>query len=162
MGSRRILIIRATPRTGSNLLMCSLQQHPEVVSAGEIAVTSRMDCWDSLKDHWNLCKTCYLDPLPVEDAKTVCLFREDKKAQLESYRKACRTGEWMHGMPLNKIKPVANFLELVEETFWAIAPQSDLVVSYESLVNRWEKTIETILDIWGMEKRPIAKAIQKQ
>lgn len=166
MGNGRILTIRTTPRTGSNLLMHSLAKHPQVKSAGEYYCMEESRCtveaWSNKKsDDWNLTKTFYLEE-PPKPGLTIFLHRRDTQAQYASYLKACQTGAWMQGMKSEPVEPIPYFLDKVNDTFHRVARHCDFVLAYEDLVANWDWTIEAIQSLWGIEKIPLPMATIRQ
>ncbi len=166
MGYQRILTIRTTPRTGSNLLMHSLALYPEAKSAGEYYCNDASRCspldWSNKKSgEWNLTKTFYLQE-PPKPGPSIFLYRKDVNSQYQSYLKACETGEWLQGMKSPPVTPIPNFLEMVCRTTEKVGPICDLVLAYEDLVLQWETCIASILDLWGVSNIPLKMATTKQ
>lgn len=191
MDSNKRLIIRTTPRSGSNLLCHSLAQHPEVRYAGEYfnpdPERTLPEFWDNrLSGNWNLTKLMYLEPIPntiysankftqtyddyssldvpVLSYNPVCifLFRENIQAQHESYIRACRSGEWVNGLTVDSIEPLSDFIERVQITNTELINHCRYHVSYEELISNWDNVISKILDIMQWEPMSLPPALTKQ
>jgi len=81
----------------------------------------------------------------------VYLYRENRNAQLASWEKASRTGEWLAGYFSEPTDFPANAVELIEQAKSIYKPIAKVVLSYETLIADWEATIARILAIagWG-------------
>lgn len=101
------------------------------------------------------------DEVPF-DGLLVGLFREDIDAQLNSWEKACTTGEWMHGAKLSPTPFPENARQLIIETNYRIDGICDLVFSYETLVSQWSDLVAVILQSAGWRVLPICMATIKQ
>jgi len=184
------LIIRTTPRSGSNLLCHSLAQHPEVKYTGEYfnpdPERTLPEFWNNRMTYWNLTKLMYLEPIPnavysenkftqtYDDYSSldvpllsynpVCLFlfRENIEAQHESYRRACRSGEWVEGLTVDPIEPLVDFVERVQVTNTELINQCRYHISYEELLSNWDDVISKILDIMQWKPMNLPPALTKQ
>jgi len=190
MDSNKRLIIRTTPRSGSNLLCHSLAQHPEVKYTGEYfnpdPKRTLPEFWNNRMTYWNLTKLMYLEPIPnavySENKFThpdddyssldvpllsytpVCLFlyRENIAAQHESYLRACRSGEWVEGLTVDPIEPLVDFVERVQVTNTELINQCRYHISYEELLSNWDEVISKILDIMQWKPMNLPPALTKQ
>ena len=163
---RKPIIIIASPRVGSNLLMHSLSEHPQAVCGGEWYCKDEISChpdhWkNKLTQHCNLIKLCMDDPVPF-DGLLVGLKREDIGAQLRSWQKACDTGTWMKYQIGEPSKYPSDAVEKIVRTNKRIAEECDLVFSYETLVDQWDYLIEQILKSANWAICKIEKATEKQ
>lgn len=185
------LIIRTTPRSGSNLLCHSLSQHPEIKYAGEYfnpdPERTLQEFWDNrMSGNWNLTKLMYLEPIPNSNYHSnkfsvtyddyssldvpllsynpVCLFlfRENIAKQHESYLRACRSGEWVNGLTVDPIEPLVDFVERVQVTNTELINQCRYHISYEELLSNWDDVISKILDIMQWKSMSLPPALTKQ
>jgi len=141
------LIICCTPRTGSNWLQSELAKEPGRISGGEWYQRTE---WRNQPDVWinkqrrptlcNLLKVFAWDHRePTFDnvlgsGRIIYLYRENRAAQLASWRKACETGMWTpesNPVPVPFPEDAENQIELAEKLF---RERSSTVVSYESLL----------------------------
>lgn len=146
--------------------MHSLANHPEVTCAGEFYCNEQNRCdlqhWKNKQSgNWNLTKTFFLQE-PPKPSITIFLYRSNTEAQLESYLKACSTGQWMPGMVSPPVTPLPNFLEQVQQTKDKIAPVCDLCFAYEELLSNWDQVLSKVLDIMQWVQQPLPKALHKQ
>jgi len=185
------LIIRTTPRSGSNLLCHSLSQHPEIKYTGEYfnpdPERTLQEFWDNrMSGNWNLTKLMYLEPIPNSNYHSnkfsvtyddyssldvpllsynpVCLFlyRENIAEQHESYLRACRSGEWVNGLTVDPIEPLVDFVERVQVTNTELINQCRYHISYEELLSNWDDVISKILDIMQWKSMSLPPALTKQ
>lgn len=166
------IVVCTTPRTGSNLLVHSLAEHPLAVSASEwfnetmggpYALNRR-----ERPEECNLLKLMYYDRnKPGFDAVyrsgfRVFLYRKDRDAQLASWRRACATGlwmaEWEKGEP-SKFPVDAN--EQVDNARRAFRYESHMVLSYEQLVDHWDDAIANILKLAEWPAAKIVKSLRR-
>lgn len=156
---KRILII-ATPRTGSNLLLDSLATHPEAVTGGEWLAPEPLK-FNSLDAIRNLstgvdCNLFKVFASQLYDARfrhllsrcecVVYLYRKDIDAQVRSWMRACDTGIWVNEQPWPN--PCDQPLKPKEHIFSArIEAMSIATISicYETMVTKWDATISYIL-----------------
>lgn len=162
------IIIIASPRVGSNLLMHSLAEHPDAVCGGEWHCVDEISC---RQDHWrnkhfrkcNLIKIMFQEEIPFPGL-LVGLFREDIESQLASWKKACDTGIWMTGQTVqpSPFPCLQDAREKIICTNKRLYECCDLVYSYESLVNHWDHIVKIILTEANWPIVRINKAISKQ
>jgi LPS sulfotransferase NodH len=169
----KTIVVLTSPRTGSNLLVDSLGRHPQAISAGEwfnnecepfVVENKKLGV-----DGCNLVKFCGIQAyVPVVKrlirspaALKVYLFREDVDAQIESLRKACRTGKFVEELPGppkpfpdDPMKPI----RLAEQHF---REPADFVVSFEQMVSNWDAVIRQILLAAGWDDVPVSQARTK-
>ena len=187
MGSPK-LIIRTTPRTGSNLLCHSLATHPDVRYAGEYYNNDISRIYpeylnNRISGNWNLTKTLYLEPIPPKlfssttvlpkyspsvysepipyTPVTVFLYRENISEQHASYLKACQTGEWIAGCFNTPEIPIKNFIELVQQTNTKLINICSYHISYEKLISYWDESITKILDMMKWKQQSLSQATQR-
>jgi LPS sulfotransferase NodH len=170
------IIIATTPRTGSNLLMYSLESHPNAISGGEwYAQKSRphlMTSWENKlmrPDKCNLLKVFSFDEHRptfkslITSGILVFLFREDQNAQIESWKRACKTGIWSEREPVGDPHPIPwvenDHISRAETLF---KDRADIVLSYEMLCNDWDTCIKEILTRASWPFIKIDKKINKQ
>lgn len=156
-------------------MMLSLAQHPLAVSGGEWfnPILERIDT-----DAWRRKQTgepCNLYKVfghqrdkPGFDAllsSSFCvhLYREDKSAQLASWRKACRTGQWTcrHSPGAFPLPFPLQAEEWVEQGD-AFVERCELAYSYECLISNWDACITEILLRARWPVMQLEKALEKQ
>lgn len=153
-------MILATPRTGSNLLLHSLENHPEAISAGEIRNDSAQRPlvhrwgWGEAVAKCNLCKFMWLGrngsdwfrDLHRADGLRVHLWREDRDAQVDSWLRACRTGQWTADGPRQRrVRPPSKPNRVIDAADAVFRSIADLTITYESLVDQWDAMTGGIL-----------------
>lgn len=170
----RKIVVLTSPRTGSNLLVNSLANHWQARSAGEW-YQSRLP--DSAKlnrirpdaiDTCNLFKLFSMDlgnadfAKIVDGAYVVYLYREDVRAQVASWRRACSTGVFSaEGRPRPQEMTVSDPWAAIGAAEDYLRPLADIVVSYEELVSDWNGTIARILSGAGWAVYDIPQAHRK-
>lgn len=157
------LLICATPRTGSNLLMLSLAQHPHFRLGGEWLVKRKAGTlynynlfklfYDSRKHHEH--------QQLIERCKTVFLYREDTEAQISSWIKACETGRWIQDCGEDPIKPPNNMLEQIKGAE-QLYGNSDIALSYEQIVSDWQASVNKCLWLVGLKSAYLPMCIKRQ
>ena len=182
------LIIRTTPRTGSNLLCHSLATHPDVRYAGEYYNNDISRIYpeylnNRISGNWNLTKTLYLEPIPPKlfssttvlptyspsvysepipyTSITVFLYRENISEQHASYLRACETGEWIAGCFNAPEIPIKDFVKTVQECNKELSKSCRYHISYEELLTSWDQVITKILDIMKWKHLVLSQATQK-
>lgn len=170
----RKVVILSTPRCGTNLLMLSLDSHPDAVCAGEVCnADAEPDLWghsgsrSEFIDSHNLFKvlSVYRSHSDFQQflgwGFRVYLYREDIDAQKRSWIKAATTGVWMDGQsrPYIAPKPTSDYMDA--EIAFAdrmMMRQADLVLSYETMVSQWDHTTRTIQKAawWPVKTLPMA------
>lgn len=138
------IIICTSPRTGSNLLVDSVAQHPDAVSASEWfnpkAPQYARKNRNERPDDCNLLKLMiYEHRRPAfrevfNSGIRVFLFREDVDAQIASWRRACRTGMWVDGVLDSPEKFPGNARQLIQKAENLFLPECHMSVSYECLI----------------------------
>lgn len=182
------LIIRTTPRSGSNLLCHSLAQHPDVRYAGEYYTEDTNRVYEDylenkLSGNWNLTKIFYLEPIPIKlfsginvssnttiphkdpsaySFVSIFLYRENIEAQALSYVRACTSGEWINGCFNEPEIPLDDFVERVKTSNTELINLCRYHISYEELISNWDDVISKILDIMQWKPMKIPQALQKQ
>ena len=172
------LVIGCSPRTGSNLLIDSLAQHPRALNGGEVFNIPLF--WTprvlGLKqrglcpiEHCNLFKLFPYDrghygfEQLLAEGKVIYLYRADRAAQLASWRKACETGVWYQGQAVpHKVPFLENANETIHLAETLFASRAALTLSYEKLVQDWSRSIAAILELAGWEDVPLGMALEKQ
>ena len=169
---QRILIL-STPRTGSNLLLDSLAEHPDAVTGGEIlsanalthnspaAIQNLIDGKECnlFKVHWS--QRHLLDWRLTDNSLIVHLYRRDIEAQLASWRKACKSGRWCRWDrdPLYADFPTnANHQIFESRIGWSAV--ADVSITYEHLIECWDATLDFLLRSAGWDAVPLAMAHQ--
>jgi LPS sulfotransferase NodH len=133
------LIICCTPRTGSNWLQGEIAKQPGRISGGEwyqrTEWRNQPDVWANKQRRPTLCNLIKIFAWdhrePTFDSvlgsgRIIYLYREDRAAQLASWRKACETGLWT---PDSKPVPVPfpddaeEQIELADQLFRPIAAE---------------------------------------
>ncbi len=167
------IVVATTPRTGSSLLVDSLGRHPKAISAGEWFNQDVEEFVRENKRHpesltrSNLFKV-FVNDFDEEvcrdifnDAYVVFLYREDKKAQINSWRKACETG-WFVAECRAEPRPMpkeAHFLiYYAHELFESLA---DYIISYERMTTCWDEVVSEILTAAEWDVVPIPQARMK-
>lgn len=171
----RSIVIVASPRTGSTLLMLSLQNHPQAVSGGEWfnPRLSEIDPEAWHRQHsgvaCNLFKVFGHERGNVGFSELLCeectvhLYREDKQAQLDSWRRACQTGQWVQGQ-----SPGAYIWEYPDDAEGMIAAgdamgaECEFSWSYEYLIANWDECVAAILQAADWPAMRLQMAIEKQ
>jgi len=146
--------------------MHSLAQHPNAFCAGEWHCNIETAChpthWSNKKNRrFNLIKICNLEPIPFVGL-LVGLYRKDRQAQIASWRKACKTGQWMEGSQLDPVEFPADAEQTIEASNARIHRVCDLIYSYEDMIEKWDRAISIILQRAGWQDIPLAMATTKQ
>jgi LPS sulfotransferase NodH len=171
---RRIVIV-ASPRTGSTLLLLSLRSHPLAVNGGEWfnprLAEINPEAWHRKQSAvpCNLVKIfgherhcAGFDEL-LSGACTVHLWREDREAQVASWRRACQTGQWVQGQ-----SPGAYIWEYPDDAEGMIAAgdamgaECEFSWSYEYLIANWDECVAAILQAADWPAMRLQMAIEKQ
>lgn len=170
------IIILTTPRTGSNLLLDSLAEHPQAVTGGEVLSGTPEFNSDKALDNLrasrtiNLCKI-FSDQLThprfrefwSPECCTVHLYRRDIAAQIASWRTACETGIWTEGEPYPHPQAVPlDMHDQIAASRCLLPRYSTIAICYESLVDQWDLTIEYILRTADWDVVPLAQMRAKQ
>lgn len=161
-------MICTSPRTGSNLLVDSLAQHPYAICAGEIC------CPDALEEYkanqskaFNLAKLFASDQHHpgfrdiLDGSLKVFLYRIDRKSQITSWLKACRTGQWVAEVQGRPISPPIDPDREIQETHQIFEPMCDMKIAYEDLIRDWDGTIASVLREAGWEPKKLPMARQR-
>jgi len=161
------LVVGTSPRTGSTLLVDSLWQHPEIVSAHEIfnpRVGDRPEGWNLCKVHSvNVDDPQFWELLCDRGVTVLFLYREDIDRQLWSWGHALETGRWVMERDDLRIKfempPRQWMLEMIELAEKVFRPRASMVLSYEKMVGNWDATVEKVLDLgnWSRTVLPMAR-----
>ncbi|MCC9655275.1 hypothetical protein [Rhodopirellula halodulae] len=172
------IVICSSPRCGTHLLLTSLASHSLAKSAGEVLNPEdgysdfklSRDRSIHIRQH-NLFKLLVLSRSLPDFGKyngfgfRVFMFRRDVEAQIDSWQRACATGRWTAQEPVsNRLKPVIPRAEMRRQIGIAddlFLRSSDLVISYEELVENWDDSIMTILDRAGWPIECLSMALQK-
>ena len=161
----RNIIILATPRVGSNLLMYSLAQHPQAICGGEWYCTDERHCepehWSNRHRQCNLVKICNLEPIPFEGL-LIGLIRNDRQAQIASWRRACETGKWIEHYEIETVEFPADAEQTIEASNARIHRVCDLIYSYEHMIEKWDQAISIILQSAGWMGISLPMATTKQ
>lgn len=170
------IIIACTPRTGSNLLQYSLATHPKAVSGGEwfehVEYRNEPSVWDNKIHRPTLCNLLKVFSFNdnelrfnrvLDSGLVIYLHRENTEAQIASWQKACSTGVWRENQDALDVRhfstEAVSRIQLAKELF---ENRASIVLSYEQLTQRWEDSIQTILQTAGWEVLPIAMKLAKQ
>lgn len=171
------ILILATPRTGSNLLLDSLAAHPQAVTGGEWLSIDRLEfntkqAIENIKSgaDCNLFKCFFADRKNPEfwnlfhrcDCR-IHLYRRDTDAQLLSWKRACETGIWVKDQrnPL-KMDPPYDMLHRIEESRTFLTPLCHMAICYETMIEHWEATIEYVLAVADWQQVTLPMAREKQ
>ena len=180
----RKLCICTTPRTGSNLLMYALEEHPAAISAGELCCPHNIERTRILlerarlpADECNLFKlfVMYKDkPLPKEvmsKSKCLYLYRRDEGAQVASWQKACTTGQWTdfkssskhyNGQPVPFQRISREAVVQARADAAAAFGGCGLSIAYEDMVGDWDGTIAKVLDYVGWPQQQLEPQTLRQ
>lgn len=171
----RNIVIVASPRTGSTLLMLSLEQHPCAVSGSEW-FNGRLqeiatEAWQRKRDGvpCNLFKVfgheqdCEGFDELLAGACTVHLWREDREAQMASWRRACETGQWTArhrpgAFPMEFPPLAAQWADQGD----AMLDRCELSYSYEALISTWDQCVLEILLTAGWPPMRLDQVLSKQ
>jgi LPS sulfotransferase NodH len=172
------IIIATSPRTGSNLLMYSLESHSLAVSGGEWFakhkrphLTAHWDNRHNRPEECNLVKLFSYDHVEpsfdsvVGSGVVIYLYRKDRAAQLASWKRACETGIWSEREPLDQLKPIPfrkdanDVINRAYELFGSIATYQ---IAYENLIEHWDYWIRHILRAADWPHEPLTKQLNKQ
>lgn len=171
------ITILATPRTGSNLLQLSLARHRQAVNGGEwcnmIEGENELDVWKRKQNGvaCNLVKVMpqhFSSPRYLEcfrrEAVRVYLYREDRDAQLHSWERASKSGNWIAGQryPVQSEWNRARAVGLIEQAESMYRPVADVMLSYERLIGDWDASVLEILTMACWDSLPISMATMKQ
>lgn len=167
------IVVATSPRTGSNLLVDSLGRHPNAISAGEWFNQSVEPFVEENKKLDNAIHRCNLFKIfsfefehpdcrtIFKDAFVVFLYREDKKAQLASWAKACQTGWFVaevQGQPMPLREDAEYWIDQAHSLFEPIA---NYTISYEQMIAQWHDVTQTILTLAKWPIQDIKQARQK-
>lgn len=141
------IIICCTPRTGSNWLQGELAKQPGRISGGEwyqrTEWRNRTEVWLNKQRRPTLCNIIkvfasdHTEPTfdnVIGSGRIIYLYREDRDAQLASWRKACETGLWTpNSKPVSVPFPedAEEQIKLADNLFRSIA---NWIISYEEMV----------------------------
>jgi LPS sulfotransferase NodH len=172
------LIIATTPRSGSNLLMYSLETHSRAVSGGEWYAKQKrphlMAAWNNRNDRpesCNLLKVFSYNanektfPALLSSGVVVFLYRRDRAAQLASWKRACESGIWSEREPLDNLNPIPfrkDAAALIDRAVTLFAPIAAVQIAYEELVENWDDCIGRILNAAGWPVENIPQRLAKQ
>lgn len=172
------IVVGCSPRTGSNLLIDSLASHPQALNAGEIfniplfwtpRVLGLKQRGFSPVQHCNLFKLFPYDDghygfeQLLGEGKVIYLYREDRSAQMASWRKACETGLWFDTQTVpHKVEFLDNAEEVIDRAESLFAARAAMTLSYEELVQDWDSSIAAILEMAGWEPMRLDMARNKQ
>lgn len=171
---KRIIIV-CSPRSGSNLLQFSLARHPDAINGSEwFNPNLRLyapDIWlrKQNKGYFNLIKVFGYNERFAEfeeilsSGVIIHLRREDRTAQLKSWKRACETGVWLnceHSYDKPTVLPEnANALLDACDRY---SERAALALTYEHLIANWKSSIEAILRIAEWPYVDLPMAIEKQ
>ncbi len=173
------IVIGCTPRTGSNLLQDSLAKHPSAIDAGEIfqipifrrpIVQRIVDQGRDPLAECNLFKVFSSHHTAdgfqrlVDSADVlIYLFRINRRAQLESWQKACESGVWIAGQKNPYCVPFpSDTEEQIDRAGRLFGNRANYHLAYEHMINNWDVHIAAILQLAGWDPCPLAKVHQKQ
>jgi len=161
------ILIATTPRTGSNLLMFSLEQHSLAICGGEWWNEEEIFCypvhWENKThraDKVNLAKVLHGEKL-LHGYAILHLFREDVNAQIASWQRACETGIWIKdGTPYPTDFPIdcEQRITSANKTF---RPLAKLSLSYEDMVDDWGHSMWRIQRTFGWPCESFAQATER-
>jgi hypothetical protein len=172
------IVIACSPRTGSNLLIGSLGTHPFALNAAELFNIPKF--WSprvrglvhrglDVIENCNLFKVFPYDcrhpgyERLMARAVVIYLYREDRDAQLRSWRKAAETGLWYSGqIEPHKVPYPEDAYATIEMGEQLFASRAVMSISYESLITEWEESIAAILKLAGWQDMPLGMALEKQ
>ncbi|TWT65602.1 sulfotransferase family protein [Crateriforma conspicua] len=162
----------ASPRTGSTLLCESLGEHTDGWNAGEIlndrfrnSIVEAFGVGESIRR----CSVFKVFPWDAEKAEfeklmqrcplRVFLYRRDRAAQIGSWQRACRTGQWHaedSGVPAEFPSNAPEIIEMADQQF---RPLADMEIRYETMVSQWADTMKRIQVAagWSIEPLPMAR-----
>lgn len=151
----RRIVIASSPRCGTGLLVNSLATHPAAVNAGEVLNefdTATDEDWLESQDRTKMIQrhtlfkllSIYHEHQDFDQFRgwgfVVYLYRRDREAQKNSWRRAAESGIWSTEQS-EPIPPVSvadadmdALIGLADHLFLRAA---DLVLSYEHLANNW-------------------------
>lgn len=169
----------AQPRTGSNLLLTSLGNHPGALNRGEFNVPYEFQipsAQDYLKQtsipdlECNLAKVFsgYIQEPDIlnfisNSDLVIGLYRKDKDAQLASWQRACKTGIWREEQQ-GKTPPrelPTNPKQWLESNLADLRKVCNFIISYEDLIANWDDILQDILDLAGWPYVGLPKATKK-
>lgn len=170
---KRIIIV-CSPRSGSNLLQLSLAQHPDATDGSEWFNTELETiapyAWRRRQngEYCNLIKVFGYEKWADEFEELLAsgviihLRREDRAAQLRSWKRACETGIWLNITPgVFKMEFPENAeeqLDICDE----FIERAALALTYEHLIANWSESLAAILRIAEWPYIDLPMAIEKQ
>lgn len=90
------------------------------------------------------------------------LYREDRDAQIRSWRRAEKTGLWTIGHSKTTVSrkraPIEQLVNAAEQMF---RPRAHIVTSYEEMTANWDDTIKKILAAAGWPIQKLGKATKR-
>ncbi len=172
------IIIATSPRTGSNLLLYSLETHTKAVSGGEwFAKLKRPHLENSWNNRHYRPEECNLLKLMAYDRTeptfhsvlssgvVVYLYRKNRGAQLASWKKACETGIWSEREPLDQLRPIpfpVDASDVIDQAEFLFKRIATLQIAYENLIDFWDFWIFHILSAANWPLEPIKMQLSRQ
>lgn len=181
-----ILILGSSPRCGSTLLLWSLATHSKLKSAGEVF----HPCWNPRREAYyaenpgksnidflawaiangsNLFKVFPAHPYSEHELTflrrrclVVFLYRLDYEKQLQSWKSASNSGEWVKGHAAKPASFPKDAKLQILSGFVKFQHMAHYTLQYEQLVEDFTGQMRTIQELAGLPVENLQPATEKQ